>query len=119
MTTTVSQSSDQIIRIRISGVMSVADQRAIQAHLAARINAGQALKTLVVLEGFEGWEKNEAWADLGFMIKHGNRIARMAVVGEERWRDDAMLFAGKGFRDTRVEFFPSVSMQEAEAWLVA
>ena len=43
----------------------------------------------------------------------------MAVVCEDRWKDDALLFAGAGFRGTAVEYFSDTSLQEAEAWVRA
>jgi len=41
----------------------------------------------------------------------------MAIVGEERWRDPALLFVGKGFRDTEIEFFLPEAADAAQAWL--
>jgi hypothetical protein len=42
----------------------------------------------------------------------------MAIVGDEKWRDDAFAFTAKGFRPTAIEFFPS-HLTEARSWLNA
>ena len=106
------------VRARISGVMVLADQMALEAVAKRLIDAGQKTSLLVTLDDFEGWEKNEAWGDdLQFQLEYGSEIARIAIVGDERWKDQALLFVGKGFRDTQIEFFPTGSSDIAEAWL--
>lgn len=107
-----------IVHARIRGVMTPEDQRAREDLATRRIDAGQAMSLLVTLENFAGWSKDPAWADdLDFQASHGNDIARIAIVGDRRWRDDALLFVGKGFRRTDVEFFPAESLDAAWAWL--
>jgi hypothetical protein len=41
----------------------------------------------------------------------------MAVVGDEKWKADALAFTAKGFRPTAIEFFPSLRLNEARIWL--
>jgi hypothetical protein len=43
----------------------------------------------------------------------------MAIVGDERWRDEALAFTGKGFRPTAIDFFPAARLTEARLWLNA
>jgi hypothetical protein len=43
----------------------------------------------------------------------------MAIVGDEKWRDDALAFTAKGFRPTAIEFFLSSRINEARTWLNA
>jgi len=110
--------SDRVVHVRISGRMDVDDQRALQRLVTTLPD--EALRVLVTLEDFTGWERSAAWsADPGFLTDEGDRIARMAVVGDERWRDDALLFAGKGFRDTAIAFFPDEARRDAETWVRA
>ncbi len=83
------------------------------------IGKGKKVRLIAVLENFKGWEKAEAWGDVGFMMKHGNDIIKMAIVGEERWKDETFLLVGKGLRSTKIEFFPSSSLKRAEEWVSA
>jgi len=116
----VSVSKDHVMRVRISGVMQVADQQAIQHVAADLLDHDPELRVLTILDHFEGWESSDAWGDdWEFLMKYGNRINRMAVVGEARWKDDALLFTGAGFRGTAIEYFPDSSLTEAEAWVRA
>lgn len=108
--------SDDLVHVHVRGEMRVDDQRAIH-HLVTTL-PGAPLRVLVTLEDFGGWEKSTAWNEAaGFLPEHGQRIARMALVGEERWREEALLFVGKGFRDTDIAYFPDDARRDAEEWL--
>jgi hypothetical protein len=72
-----------------------------------------------VLKAFEGWESNEDWNNLAFYVQHGDAIERIAIVGQERWRDLALMFAAADLRKGPVEFFPETSLAQARAWLSA
>ncbi len=105
------------ISLRISGVMKLLEQQSLQNVGAELIAQGKKLRMLVTLEGFEGWEKGVDWGDVGFLMTYGDDIARIAVVGEERWKDQIYAFLGKGLRTTEIEFFPPSLAKEAEEWL--
>jgi len=77
------------------------------------------IRALAILDGFEGWERSGDWGDVSFMMDQGQHIEKMAIVGDEKWNDDALAFTAKGFRPTAVEFFPSSRLDEARTWLAA
>jgi SpoIIAA-like len=118
MTNEIIHKDDGVVHARISKLMTLADQRALEALAKKLIDAGQKVRLLVTLEAFEGWERNEAWGDdLRFMLEYGNEIARIAIVGDEQWKDQALMFVGKGFRGTEIEFFSPGSLKAAEEWI--
>ena len=51
------------------------------------------VRLLFVLDGFEGWEARDNWSDLTFYAKYSDCIDRIAIVGDERWRSEALMFA--------------------------
>ena len=108
-----------VLHVRISGVMKLADQDSLQAAGMDLIAGGRKVRLLVTLVDFQGWEKGVDWSDVGFMTAHGDDIAKMAIVGDERWKDQVFAFVGKGYRSTHIEFFPSSSTKEAESWIRA
>ena len=111
---------DGIVHARLSGAMTLADQQALEDLAKRLIDAGGKVRLLVTLEEFEGWEKDAAWGDdLGFQLDYGNDIVRIAVVGDQRWKDQALMFVGKGFRDTEIEFFQPDALAGAKAWIQA
>lgn len=70
------------------------------------------VRALIILEAFEGWERRGDWSDVSFM-----NIEKMAIVGDEKWQDDALAFTPKGFRATAIEFFTPSRLSAARTWL--
>jgi hypothetical protein len=110
---------NDIISVRLSGVMKSADQKKLQKVAGDLIDRGIKPRLLVMAEYFEGWEKTEEWEDIGFLVNYGNSIVKMAIVGDERWKEQVFMFTGKGLRATEIEFFPLSSSREAELWVRA
>ena len=113
--------ADDYAEVKITGEMQVRDQEALQDLAAPRLAASKRVCLLVVLEGFTGWEHSEGWDDISFMAanERGDDFAKIAVVGDDRWRDDVYIFMGKGLRKTEIEFFQLAAMGRARAWLAA
>jgi hypothetical protein len=72
---------------------------------------------LVELAEFQGWSREPGWADSFFLTEPEGRTARLALVGDERWQEEAFLFTGKPMRQTAIEFFSADRLAEAKAWL--
>ena len=109
----------KLLQIKIRGMLKKPDhQRIIQVAKEAIAREGK-VRALVILEGFEGWERHEDWGDVSFMMEQGQNIEKMAIVGDEKWRDDTLAFTAKGFRPTAIEFFQPSRTNEARIWLDA
>lgn len=108
---------DNVVYIRISGIMQFNDQQALQNLGKRLLTQGEKLRLFITLEGFQGWEKGVDWSDIDFLMTHGNDIGRMAIVGDERWKDQMFAFVGKGLRTTEIELFSPSSLKEADTWL--
>jgi len=108
---------DVILHARISGIMRAADMKSLQSAFMDLFRHGIKVRLLVTLENFKGWEKEADWGDVDFQIAHGNDIEKIAFVGDEKWKDDAFAFVGKGLRSTQIEFFPAASAKDAEIWI--
>ena len=107
----------KLLQIRIRGMLKKADyDRIIQIAKEAIAREGK-IRALAILERFEGWERHEEWGDVSFMIGQGQHIEKMAIVGDEKWRDDALAFTAKGFRPTAIEFFGTSRLNEARTWV--
>jgi hypothetical protein len=105
-----------LFRVEIRGTLRKLDLDRYQNELAVHMARLGPVKLLFILEGFEGWEATESWRDLSFYVKHGDTIARIAIVGEERWRDEVLMFVGADLRKTPVRFFVE-DVSAARAWL--
>jgi SpoIIAA-like len=103
--------------LRISGILKRSEFAAEQNALARTIDIGSKPRLLVILENFEGWERGADWNDLDFLISHGGKIHKIAVVAEPRWETLALAFAGAGVRRAPVKFFPPNELEQARSWL--
>jgi SpoIIAA-like len=108
---------DSVVHVRIRDTMQIADQKLLESAAKELIRTGKKVSVIAILENFKGWEKSEAWGDIGFMSEHGDDIVKMAIVGDKRWQEDVFLFVGKGLRSTEIEFFPSSLLKQAEEWV--
>jgi hypothetical protein len=115
------QQTDRVFRIEIRGLLRKADLDRCQSQLAVEMARLAPVRLLFVLDGFEGWEARDNWSDLTFYAKYSDCIDRIAIVGDERWRSEALMFAGADLRRAPVEFFPGTASDEsaARAWLTA
>ena len=108
---------DNVYRLDVRGTLRKSDLDRCQDVLAGEIGRIGPVRLLFVLDGFEGWEPHADWNDLTFYVKHGESIERIAIVGDERWRDEALMFAAADLRRAPVEFFPEEGAVNARAWL--
>ena len=69
---------------RIRGRPSVDDLAQCESELARQLARSGSLKLLCVLTGFEGWDPHLESHNLALYLKHGDQIARIAIVGDER-----------------------------------
>ena len=119
MAATLRPESGTTWRLHITGVLRRRDLEAVEQVAADAIRRGGAIRLLVVLDGFAGWEPGASWRDLEFYIRHGDGIEKMAIVGDEKWRSEALMFAGADLRKAAVEYFGTSDMARAAAWLAA
>jgi SpoIIAA-like len=116
---TILDSSDPIVSMKISGELSRAEVGQIQAAALGAIQRCGRIKALFFLENFLGWKREGNWGDISFMTQHDQDISKIAIVGEEQWRDLVCAFLAKGFRTAAVEYFVPTDLAKARAWLEA
>ncbi len=105
--------------MRLGGVLNKAKLDNIQAVARRDIEAGSnALKVLLILNDFRGWKSGDNWGDLDFFEHYESCIAKIAVVGDIRWKPETLLFLGVGQRRGSVSYFLPLNEREARAWLV-
>ena len=109
--------SSNVFQLQMSGTLRKADLDRSQEALVAEMNRIGPVRLLFVLQGFEGWEPKDDWSDMSFYVKQGDRIERIAFVGDERWRAETLMFSGADLRKAPVEFFPTHEAEDALAWL--
>ncbi len=72
---------------------------------------------VMVADDFCGWVGGEVWSDMTFFMEHGDRIEKIAIVGDPKWETRMMMFTGAGLRRSTVKYFAGNQLAEAYAWL--
>jgi hypothetical protein len=119
MAFTIIDATGPIVSAKISGELGKSEVSQMQAMALDAIRRCGKISALFLLEDFRGWKREGDWGDISFMIEQDQNIAKIAVVGEEEWRDMVYAFLAKGFRDAAVEYFPPTELAKARAWLNA
>lgn len=106
-----------LVTVRIVGRFSFAEWKQVHASTEEVLAHTDKIRVLILAEDFEGWEKDGNWGDLSFSVRIDDRVEKMAIVGEQRWEDLALLFAAKGLRSFPVEYFLPKDIRKARQWL--
>jgi len=117
MAFTIIDPTGPIISFKISGELEKAEVSQIQAAALSAIQRHGTISALFVLDDFLGWKREGNWGDISFMTQHNQDITKIAVVGEEQWRDLVCAFLAKGLRSAAVEYFLPADLAKARAWL--
>lgn len=102
---------------RASGALKRRELATAQAELVKSLPPAGMVKSFIILENFTGWQRGEDWGDVSFFFEHGDKIEKIAIVGDPRWESQVLVFAGAGLRRAPVKFFRTGQEQEARAWL--
>jgi len=108
---------EQEIWIKISGQASVENYEKTQSLILSTLESYQDIRILIILDDFKGWSKEAKWERILFMQDHEDKVQKIAIVGDEKWKDEVFMFSGKPFRKTEIEFFPENQLDQAKQWL--
>ena len=119
MAFTIVEPTGPIINAKITGELSNSEVRQMQTAALEAIRTCGKISALFILEDFQGWKRAADWGDVTFLTEHDKDIAKIAVVGEDKWRDSIYAFLAKGFRQAEVEFFLPGDLEKARLWVGA
>jgi hypothetical protein len=111
------QESEHLLVARISGELAKTDIATLNKEVAPIVQASGEILFLVVLENFAGWEAGKGWEDTSFADENDQYLSRFAIVGEEQWRDQVLMFSLAGMRPVEIEYF--TAEDAARDWLGA
>ena len=110
--------NNNLVVIEVTGQLGKSEFDQMQAVLASNMQkvAGQT-KVLIFLKDFTGWEAGKDWNDTSFSDENDVYLKKMAIVGDEKWRDLVTLFTLKGLRPVPIEYFGPAEEEKARQWL--
>jgi hypothetical protein len=117
MGVTIQQEEGELRVVKITGLLKKSEMDATLAAEARNWGPGTRVKVLVLVKDFKGFERGADWGDISFLVKHDHQIDKIAIVAEPKWEIETLTFAGAGFRQGQVKFFPLNQLAQARAWL--
>ncbi len=105
--------------LSITGLLKKSELNNVQMAMVDRQELDSHIRLLVIVEGFQGWERGADWGDMTFFSAYGDLIDKIAIVAPVRWETDLMTFALAGLRRAPVQFFSEGKFAQARAWLTA
>ncbi len=117
MGTGIVSQANGILTLKVSGTLTQSELAGLQTAAAEIIGKGGRWRVLVLTENFAGWERGGTWDDFSIQSEYDAGIDKMAIVGERKWQDLALLFTAKGLRAFPIEYFEPEQLEAARAWL--
>ncbi|HEY6008892.1 MAG TPA: STAS/SEC14 domain-containing protein [Geobacteraceae bacterium] len=120
MGATIQRDENGIWVVRVFGALRKEEMDAVQEVGIKELDPhpDEDAKVLVMVEeNFLGWVGDEVWNDMTFFVQYGDRIAKIAIVGDPKWETRMLMFTGAGFRSAQVKYFAESHLAEAYEWL--
>ncbi len=118
MGATIRKNNSGVWVLRIFGALRKEELDSVQAAGLAELNPDEKARVLVMVgEDFCGWVGDEVWNDMTFFVEHGDRIEKIAIIGDPKWETRMLMFTGAGFRRAPVRYFPANQLAQAQSWL--
>jgi len=118
MSYNIIQQSAEMSWVRLSGKLTVRDFLELQALSRESLAQFGRFLALIELKDFQGWSKEpDGWGQTSILIENKDLTSKIAIVGDDKWKDDVFMFTGKPMRITAIEFFPPDRIEEALSWL--
>ena len=109
-----------VIGFKVVGTMTAEDIKGIDQQIQYVIaeRKHKPIGILADLSAMHGAELAARWDEMRFLQKHTDHIARMAVVGADKWEEIvSMLTAGAAVLQSETRYFDSSEILHAWEWV--
>jgi SpoIIAA-like len=118
MSVEITSNSGGMLTARISGKLTQPELAALQESAVGIIRQHGHVRILIIAEDFQGWQQDSDWSDVSFM-ENDPYIEKIAIVGEKKWEELALIFTAKLIRKFPIEYFQPADLARARDWLTA
>ena len=115
----LNESSGGVFGFKVTGKLTDEEIRAFEPQIEFLIGQRKhkPIGILADLSEMHGAELKARWDELRFLQKHTDHIARMAVVGADKWEEViALLTAGAAVLQAETHYFEESEMVRAWEW---
>ncbi|MBC7445040.1 MAG: STAS/SEC14 domain-containing protein [Polaromonas sp.] len=120
MTVSVSFEEGNLVVIRGSGELKRDEVDQTKRQIYNYILANGPIYMLILIdEAFKSFEAFASWEDIEEDAVIQPNVKRLALVGDLRWRDQALLFLITAVASFQIEYFKPEQEEFARVWLLA
>ena len=94
-----------LLLVTLDGLVTSSDQAALVAWVRDMIRRRGALRVLVMLNQFAGWNANASFDDPQLWLDDDEGVTRLAVVGDRKWRSTILTMVAQSVRSLPIEYF--------------
>ncbi|MGA3213876.1 MAG: STAS/SEC14 domain-containing protein [Terriglobales bacterium] len=112
-------SREEAIGFKVVGKITGDDVKAFEPQIEFVIarKKGRPIGILADVSQMEGADWSARWNEMRFLQKHTDHIARMAVVGADKWEEIvALVIAGAAVLQAETRYFTSEEIEAAWEW---
>jgi len=106
-----------VVSVKIIGELKKSDLDQMRAAILQGIKQWSRIRLHVIVENFTGCEASADGNDVQVLEEHGRNIEKVAILGEEQWRNGVCALIGKAFQLTPIEYYSPFDRARAIAWL--
>lgn len=91
----------------LAGVVTSSDQADVIEWVRDSIRSVAAVRVLLVLELFGGWQPPSSFDDARLWLRDDEGVTKMAIVGALTWRRSVLTFLAQPLRRIPIQYFES------------
>jgi hypothetical protein len=111
------EKKEGLITVKLSGLLKRAEIARAENAAIALLETAHKMRIFIIIENFQGWDNKDNWEDVSFQSRYDAQIEKIAIVGEKRWQEPAVIFAGQGLRSVDIRYFAPSEIAAARAWI--
>jgi hypothetical protein len=104
-----------LVVIALSGVVAASDQADLVRWVRHNVRTAGAVRLLVQLELFGGWNAAGSLDDTGLWLQDDKDVSKIAIVGARAWRRTVLTVIGQPLRTIPIDYFETEAA--ARQWL--
>lgn len=106
-----------VVSVKITGELRKADLQQMRGAILQGLKQWSRIRLHVIVENFTGCEASLDGDDVQAPGKYDRNIEKVAILGEEQWRNGVCAIIGKDFQSAPIEYYSPSERARAIAWL--
>jgi hypothetical protein len=113
----LSQSTEKILAIQLSGELLHQDYQQFVPILEKRIEEHGSVRCYIEMIDFQGIELRALWDEIKFDVRHARQIERCAIVGDRDWESWMTKMSRPIFSSAEERFYQLAERSHAWEWI--